>query len=80
MSKIPRRNFINSRGKICQSILNMYNKDAIVVEPAGAIRYCCFELHREKFKNQNVVCLICGSNNDISRMSEIKEKHYSIET
>ena len=61
-------------GKICQSILNMYNKDAIVVEPAGAISVAALELHREKFKNQNIVCLICGSNNDISRMSEIKEK------
>lgn len=61
-------------GKICQSILNMYNKDAIVVEPAGAISVAALELHHEKFKNQNVICLICGSNNDISRMSEIKEK------
>ena len=52
----------------------MYNKDAIVVEPAGAISVAALELHHEKFKNQNVVCLICGSNNDISRMSEIKEK------
>ena len=58
----------------------MYNKDAIVVEPAGAISIAALELHHEKFKNQNVVCLICGSNNDISRMSEIKEKHYYIET
>ncbi len=61
-------------GKICQTILNMYNKDAVVVEPAGAISVAALELYQDKFLNQNVVCLICGSNNDISRMSEIKEK------
>ena len=52
----------------------MYNKDAIVVEPAGAISVAALELYQDKFTNQQVVCLICGSNNDISRMSEIKEK------
>ena len=60
--------------KICQTILNMYNKDAIVVEPAGAISVAALEHYQYKFTNQHVVCLICGSNNDISRMSEIKEK------
>ena len=52
----------------------MYNRDAIVVEPAGAISISALELYKKKFKNKNVVCLICGSNNDITRMSEIKEK------
>ena len=61
-------------GKICQTILEMYNRDAIVVEPAGAISVSALELHKERFKDKNVVCLICGSNNDITRMSEIKEK------
>ena len=61
-------------GKICQTILEMYNRDAIVVEPAGAISVSALELHKEMFKGKNVVCLICGSNNDITRMSEIKEK------
>ena len=57
----------------------MYNKDAIVVEPAGAISVAALELHHEKFKNQNVVCLICGSNNDISGCQKLKKRHYSIE-
>ena len=61
-------------GKICQTILEMYNRDAIVVEPAGAISVSALELYKERFKDKNVVCLICGSNNDITRMSEIKEK------
>ena len=52
----------------------MYNKDAIVVEPAEALSISGLELFKEKFKNKNIVCLLCGSNNNISRMSEIKEK------
>jgi len=73
-------------GKICQTILDLYNKDGIIVEPAGAIGISAVELHKQKFKNKNVGVLICGGNNDITRMSEIKEralfysnlKHYFI--
>ena len=61
-------------GKICQTILDMYNKDAIVVEPAGAIAIAALDYYKDEIKNKNVVCLVCGSNNDITRMSEIKEK------
>ncbi len=61
-------------GKICQTILDMYNKDAIVVEPAGAMSIAALDYYKENIKAKNVVCLICGSNNDITRMSEIKEK------
>ena len=31
-------------GKICQTILELYNKDAIVVEPAGALKCISFRL------------------------------------
>ena len=73
-------------GKVCQTILDLYNKDGIVVEPAGAIGISALEMHHEKFTNKNVGILICGGNNDIIRMSEIKErallfsnlKHYFI--
>jgi threonine dehydratase len=61
-------------GHICQTILDMYNKDAIVVEPAGAIAIAALDFYKEKIKGKEVVCLLCGSNNDITRMSEIKEK------
>lgn len=73
-------------GKICQTILDMYNKDAIVVEPAGAMTVAVLDQYREVIKGKNVVCLISGSNNDITRTEEIKErallhggvKHYFI--
>lgn len=73
-------------GKVCQTILELYNKDAIVVEPAGALTASALEAYSDKIKNKNVVCVVSGSNNDITRMAEIKErallynqlKHYFI--
>jgi len=73
-------------GKVCQTILELYNKDAIVVEPAGALSIAALDGYSEKIKGKNVVCLISGSNNDITRTPEIKErallyaslKHYFI--
>ena len=63
-----------SEGKICQSILKLYNKEAIVVEPAGAMSTASLKMITEEIKGKNVVCLICGGNNDITRMAEIKER------
>jgi len=73
-------------GKICQTILDLYNKDAIIVEPAGALSICALDQFSEEIKGKNVVCIISGSNNDITRTAEIKErallyanlKHYFI--
>lgn len=61
-------------GLVCETILSLYNKDAIVVEPAGALSVAVLEKYRDEIKGKNVVCIISGSNNDITRMEEIKEK------
>lgn len=61
-------------GMICETILSLYNKDAIVVEPAGALSVSALEKYKDEIKGKNVVCIISGSNNDITRMEEIKEK------
>jgi len=73
-------------GKICQIILELYNKDATVVEPAGALSIAGLNHYKDEIKGKNVVCVISGSNNDITRTAEIKErallhanlKHYFI--
>ncbi|MBE9491102.1 MAG: threonine ammonia-lyase IlvA [Bacteroidetes bacterium] len=73
-------------GKICQTILELYNKDAIVVEPAGALSISALDFYAQEIKGKNVVCVVSGSNNDITRTPEIKEraliyaslKHYFI--
>jgi threonine dehydratase len=61
-------------GKVCTIILKLYNEDAIVVEPAGALSVTALDACREQIKGKKVVCVISGGNNDIDRMQEIKEK------
>jgi threonine dehydratase len=73
-------------GKVCTTILELYNNSAIVVEPAGALPVAALDLYRDEIEGKNIVCIISGGNNDIDRMQEIKErsliyeglKHYFI--
>lgn len=68
-----------AEGKICTTILELYNRDAIVVEPAGALSIAALETCREQIKGKTVVCVVSGSNNDIERMQEIKERSLQYE-
>lgn len=61
-------------GRICSTILKLYNEDALVVEPAGALSVSVLEDYADQIKGKNVVCIISGSNNDIDRLQEIKER------
>ncbi|MEH7441581.1 threonine ammonia-lyase IlvA [Bacillus sp. JJ1122] len=61
-------------GKVCTSILELYNEHAIVTEPAGALPIAALDLIKDQIKGKTVVCVISGGNNDISRMQEIKER------
>lgn len=61
-------------GKICTTILKLYNEDAIVVEPAGALAVAALDQLKDSIAGKNVVCIVSGGNNDIERMQEIKEK------
>lgn len=61
-------------GKVCTSILKLYNEDAIVAEPAGALAVATLDLCADQIKGKKVVCIVSGGNNDIERMQEIKEK------
>ena len=54
--------------------ITMYNREAIVVEPAGALSIAALDMYKEAIKGKNVVCIISGSNNDITRTEEIKER------
>lgn len=73
-------------GKTCTTILQLYNEEGIVVEPAGSLSIAALDQFKEEIKGKTVICLVSGSNNDISRMAEIRErsllyeglKHYFI--
>jgi threonine dehydratase len=66
-------------GKTCSTILQLYNEDAIVVEPAGALSIAALDDYADEIKGKNVVCVLSGSNNDIDRMPEIKERSLQYE-
>ena len=73
-------------GKVSSTILQLYNEDAIVAEPAGALSIAALDQYAGRIKGKKVVCILSGGNNDIDRMQEIKErsllyeglKHYFI--
>jgi threonine dehydratase len=73
-------------GKVSTTILQLYNEDAIVAEPAGALSISALDQYASQIKGKKVVCILSGGNNDIDRMQEIKErsllyeglKHYFI--
>ncbi|MEM1325506.1 MAG: threonine ammonia-lyase [Bacteroidota bacterium] len=73
-------------GKVCTTILEVYNGDGMVVEPAGALSIAALDYYKDQIKGKSVVCIVSGGNNDITRTEEIKErsllyeglKHYFI--
>ncbi|CQR47568.1 L-threonine dehydratase biosynthetic IlvA [Paraliobacillus sp. PM-2] len=73
-------------GKVCSTLLDLYNENAIVAEPAGAMPVAALDQYKDQIKGKNVVCIVSGGNNDIDRMQDIKErsliyegyKHYFI--
>lgn len=73
-------------GKICSTILQLYNEEGLVVEPAGALTLAVLDQYAEEIRGKNVVVVVSGGNNDITRTEEIKErallyeglKHYFI--
>ncbi|MCM3616524.1 threonine ammonia-lyase IlvA [Sutcliffiella horikoshii] len=73
-------------GKVCTTILNLYNENAIIAEPAGALPIAALDFYKNEIAGKTVVCIVSGGNNDLDRMQEMKErsliyeglKHYFI--
>lgn len=61
-------------GLVCSTILDLYSKQAIVCEPAGALSVAALDLLQEEIRGKTVICVISGGNNDINRMGEIEER------
>ena len=68
-----------SEGKVCSTIIKLYNEDAIVAEPAGVLSVAALDDYASEIKGKKVVCIISGGNNDIDRMQEIKERSLQFE-
>ena len=61
-------------GLVCSTILKVYNENALVVEPAGALSIAALEHIKDDIVGKNIVCIVSGGNNDITRMEEMKER------
>lgn len=60
-------------GAICTSMLELYQNEGIIAEPAGALSVAALESLSVQ-PGANVVCLVSGGNNDVSRYGEIIER------
>lgn len=73
-------------GRVCQDMVELYQNEGIVVEPAGALAVGALDQLQNEIKGKTVVCVVSGGNNDIMRYPEILErslvyqglKHYFI--
>jgi threonine dehydratase len=73
-------------GLISKVLLQLYNQNAIVAEPAGALSLAAVEMLQDELKGKRVGVIISGGNNDISRFPDFRErsllyknlKHYFI--
>ena len=75
-------------GQICSEMLDLYQVDGVIAEPAGALASAALRTAVQVEPGQQVVAVVSGGNNDISRYSEILErslifegrKHYFLVT
>jgi len=65
---------ILDENEICNSILELKSYENITAEPAGAMSSAALRHYRHKIINKNIGCIICGGNNDNSRMPEIRKR------
>jgi len=61
-------------GQVCLDLLKMYNEEGIVLEPAGTLTISALHQFADRIQGKTVVCVVSGSNNDITRMEDIKER------
>jgi threonine dehydratase len=67
--------FTVSNNKLSYHMIDIYQNDGIILEPAGALSISCLDMiDKEKIEGKNVVCILSGGNNDISRYPVIMEK------
>ncbi|UDL83935.1 threonine ammonia-lyase IlvA [Corynebacterium uberis] len=62
-----------SEGAVCTSMLELYQNEGIIAEPAGALSVTA--LSQRTFRpGEIVVCIISGGNNDVLRYNEVMER------
>ncbi len=60
-------------GRVCTEMLDLYQTDGVIAEPAGALAAAALE-QLDLPPAAVVVCLLSGGNNDVSRYAEVVER------
>ncbi|GAA1941939.1 threonine ammonia-lyase IlvA [Nocardioides hwasunensis] len=61
-------------GLACVEMLDLYQSDGIIAEPAGALAPAALRLPLDLAAGSSVVCVLSGGNNDVSRYAEVVER------
>ena len=61
-------------GQVCTEMLDLYQVDGIIAEPAGALASAALAEEVRVEPDSTVVCLLSGGNNDVSRYAEVVER------
>ncbi len=62
-----------AEGRICSEMLELYQVDGIISEPAGALASAALD-QLGALEGMRVVCVLSGGNNDVSRYPEVVER------
>lgn len=73
MSAHPADLFSVPEGRVCSEMLQLYQVDGIIAEPAGALATSVLGLWNPE-PGQTVVAILSGGNNDVSRYAEVIER------
>jgi threonine dehydratase len=61
-------------GEICSAMIDLYQNDGIVAEPAGVLSVCGLDAVADQIGGKTVACILSGGNNDLLRYPEIMER------
>jgi threonine dehydratase len=63
-----------AEGRVCTEMLELYQSDGIIAEPAGALATAALGDVIQLSPGAVVLCLLSGGNNDVSRYAEVVER------
>jgi threonine dehydratase len=63
-----------AEGAVCIELLELYQSDGIIAEPAGALASAALGRSLNPPPGLTTVCILSGGNNDVSRYDEIVER------
>lgn len=66
-------------GQICSEMLDLYQVDGVIAEPAGALASAALRHQVKVEPGQQVVAIVSGGNNDVSRYAEDLERSWAYE-